>query len=48
MKLEDFKKQMSEMLGDKYIDGSKKNSYEKKKIKQQKSKVHGQKPVNWT
>ena len=45
MKLEDFKKQMNEMLGDKYIDGNKVNNYEKKKIKQQKSKVRGQKPV---
>jgi len=46
MKLEDFKKQMSEMLGDKYIDGNKVNNYEKKKTKQQKSKVYGQKPSN--
>ena len=35
MKLEDFKKQMSDMLGDKYIDGSKNNKKnEKKKTKQ--------------
>ena len=46
MKLEELKKQMSDMFGDKYIDGTKVNNYEEKKAKQQKPKVHGQKPGN--
>ena len=46
MKLEELKKQMSDMFGDKYIDGTKASNYEKKKTKQQKSKVYGQKPSN--
>ncbi len=46
MKLEELKKQMSDMFGDRYIDGTKANNYEKKKAKQQKSKIHGQKPSN--
>ena len=46
MKLEELKKQMSDMFGDRYIDGTKANNYEKKKTKQQKPKVYGQKPSN--
>lgn len=32
MKLEELKKQMSDIFGDKYIDGTKVNNYEKRKL----------------